>query len=177
MGRALIDDSSRVSEGHTEDWQEWDADVEYGEDHERFRVFGAVRYEPITQIQGIEVTAASPMTRYGAMPEVRTHAMIRRYFGPRGRDTWQVRQDYLVRGHATHDGDYLPLTLGSCLMESIFRTCHRPGVRRSCFSPRINNLAARTLKLRDDWTSPDEGTCDLRDGGCERRSSDGRKGP
>ena len=101
MGRALIDDSSRVSEGQIEDWQEWDADVEYGEDHERFRVFGAVRYEPITQIQGIEVTAASPMTRYGAMPEVRTHAMIRRYFRPRGRDVWEFHQNYLVRCHNT----------------------------------------------------------------------------
>ena len=94
MGRALSDDSPRVPEGHIEDWHEWGADVEYGEDHERFRVFGAVRYEPITQIQGIEVTAASP----GAMPEVRTHAMIRR---PRDRDVWEFHQNYLVRCHNT----------------------------------------------------------------------------
>ena len=43
-----------------------------------FPASGAVRFEPITQIQEIEVPGVSPMTRYGAMPEVRVHAMIRR---------------------------------------------------------------------------------------------------
>ena len=77
------------------------ADEEDGKGNEYFPASGVVRFEFITQSQEIEIPGASPMTRYGAIPEVRIHAMIRRYFRPRGGDTWEIRQNYLVRCHTT----------------------------------------------------------------------------
>ena len=41
------------------------------------------------------------MMRHGPSPEVRIHSMIRRRLRHLGRDTWELRQNFLVRCHAT----------------------------------------------------------------------------
>ena len=127
------------------------------DENERFPASGAVRFEPLTQIQEIEIPRASPMTRYGLMPEVRVHAMVWRYFRPRGRDTWEIRQNYLVRCHTTprwglFTPDSRKLPDGIVIQGVSSDRC-----TQILFLTSNQEQVARTRTIRDDWTSPDEG--------------------
>ena len=81
----LSNDSSQVIEGQLEDWDEWELD---SEDLDVTPSSGAVRFDGTDQFHEVEVSSDSPMIRYGPLPEMRIHSMIRMYMRPRGRGTF-----------------------------------------------------------------------------------------
>ena len=81
-----------------EDWEEWEMDSDVVV---VAPLSGAVRFDVAPHIHEIEVLTSSPMLKYGVSPEMRTQSTIRRYWRPRERGSWEIRQNFLVRCHAT----------------------------------------------------------------------------
>ena len=118
----LSDASSRASDEQVEDWEEWEAESDV---LDAAPMSGIVRFNDIPVICETEAVLDSPMLKYGIPPEMRTQAVIRRYWRPKDRDSWEIRQGYLVRCHATpRRGLFVPEAWG--LPEGVTIECVHP---------------------------------------------------
>ena len=96
--QGISDASSRISEELIEDWEEWEVESDIPD---VTPISGIVRFDEIPLVREVEALSESPMLKYGISPEMRIQSMIRRYWRPKDQDSWEIRQNYLVRCHAT----------------------------------------------------------------------------